>query len=90
MEPSPAASLSAPPEGAAPPERAAPGGLPPDPGCDQRSLLLAALGPSPVDLDTLARATGLGARDIRVLLLELDLAGEIVRHGAHLVSRAVA
>lgn len=90
MEPSPVGSLSAPPEGVAPPERAAPGGLPPDPGCDQRSLLLAALGPSPVDLDTLARATGLGARDIRVLLLELDLAGEIVRHGAHLVSRAVA
>ena len=31
----------------------------------------------------------LGAREIRVLLMELDLAGEIVRHGHQLVSRAV-
>ena len=54
-----------------------------------RTRVLAALGPHPIDVDTLARAAGLGARDVRVLLLELDLAGEILRHGSQLVSRAV-
>lgn len=55
----------------------------------EKARVLAALGPHPVDIDTLARATGLGAREVRVLLLDLDLAGEIVRHGSQLVSRAV-
>lgn len=64
--------------------------LSPDPGERERARLLAALGPSPVDVDTLTRTTGLGAREVRVLLLELDLAGEIHRHGAQLVSRAVS
>jgi DNA processing protein len=49
--------------------------------------VLAALGPHPVDIDELARAAGLGAREMRVLLMELDLAGEITRHGYQLVSR---
>ena len=53
-----------------------------------RARVLAALGPHPVDIDTLARATTLGAREVRIALLELDLAGEIARHGAQLVSRA--
>jgi len=53
-----------------------------------RERVLAALGPHPVDVDELARVTSLGAREIRILLLELDLAGEITRHGAQLVSRS--
>lgn len=53
-----------------------------------RARVLSALGPHPVDIDELARVTALGARDVRVLLLELDLAGDIVRHGQQLVSRA--
>lgn len=50
--------------------------------------VLAALGPHPIDIDELARATALGAREMRVLLMELDLAGEITRHGFQLVSRS--
>ena len=78
--------------GALPPPDAAPSPpayAPADPGDAERARVLAALGPHPVDVDGLARATGLGAREIRILLLELDLAGEIIRHGAQLVSRAV-
>ena len=70
-----------------------PAGSPPlDPSCElddaARARVLSALGPHPVDIDELARVTDLGARDVRVLLLELDLAGDIVRHGQQLVSRA--
>lgn len=49
--------------------------------------VLDVLGPHPVDLDEIARATGLPIRDVRVALLELDLQGLIERHGHHLVSR---
>jgi DNA processing protein len=48
--------------------------------------LLEALGPAPVDVDELARATGLTPRAIQIALLELALAGRIERHGHHLVS----
>ncbi|HRY08213.1 MAG TPA: DNA-processing protein DprA [Hyphomicrobiaceae bacterium] len=54
---------------------------------DDRSLVLEALGPAPVDVDALMRATGLDTRALNVILMELDLAGRIVRHGAGLVSR---
>lgn len=53
-----------------------------------RALVLDALGPAPVDVDSLMRATGLGVRAINVVLMELDLAGRVVRHGRQLVSRA--
>lgn len=52
-----------------------------------RSRVLAALGPAPVDMDALMRATGLPPRALAVILMELDLAGRIVRHGSGLVSR---
>jgi DNA processing protein len=45
------------------------------------------LGPAPVDIDWLARATGLDIRSVRIALLELALADRIERHGAQLVSR---
>jgi DNA processing protein len=51
-----------------------------------RERLLGALGPAPVDVDELARATGLPPRAIQIALLELALAGRIERHGHHLVS----
>jgi DNA processing protein len=55
----------------------------------ERAQVLAALGPHPIDIDEVVRATALGVRDVRILLMELDLAGEITRHGHQLVSRAV-
>ena len=45
-----------------------------------------ALGPHPVEVDEIARATGLSIRDVRILLIDLDLHGVIERHGNQLVS----
>jgi DNA processing protein len=87
-------------EGLGPAFLAAPGGLPhggtrlPSPPREapqtpdgDREKLLAALGPAPVDIDELGRATGLPARAIQIALLELALAGRVERHGHQLVSR---
>jgi DNA processing protein len=51
-----------------------------------RARLLAALGPAPVDVDELGRATGLSSRAIQIALLELALAGRVERHGHQMVS----
>ncbi|HEX6001472.1 MAG TPA: DNA-processing protein DprA [Hyphomicrobiaceae bacterium] len=61
---------------------------PPLPGllASDRDRLLDALGPAPVAVDELTRATGLPSRTIQIALLELALAGRIERHGHHLVS----
>jgi DNA processing protein len=59
---------------------------PPLIGGSDRDRVLVALGPHPVPIDDLARATELGARELRVILMELDLAGRIERHGHGLVS----
>ncbi len=55
-------------------------------GDEDRDRVLAALGPAPVDLDSLSRATGLSARALQIALIELSLAGRIERHGQQLVS----
>ena len=52
----------------------------------ERARVLAALGPAPVDIDELARATGLSTRTMRIALLELSLAGRVEHHGHQLVS----
>ena len=48
------------------------------------------LGPSPVSLDELARAADLPIRDVRRVVLELEIAGRIERHGGGLVSLLMA
>ncbi len=53
-----------------------------------RERLLEALSPAPIDIDTLSRTTNLSVRDVNIILLELDLAGRIIRHGQQLVSLA--
>ena len=55
-----------------------------------RDRLVEALGPAPIDIDELARSTGLPVRAIHALLMELDLAGRIERHGGQLVSLLTA
>jgi DNA processing protein len=69
--------------------------LEPDPDADlQPSLpteaaqlvVLQALGPAPVSIDELARATGLTIRALRAVLIELALAGRIEHQGAQLVA----
>jgi len=52
----------------------------------ERELILGALGPSPVDIDELIRTTGVATRKVHIVLLELDLAGRLQRHGQQLVS----
>jgi DNA processing protein len=54
---------------------------------DPQAHVLAWLGPAPITIDELVRAAGLPARDVQAVLLELDLAGRLVRHGLNLVSR---
>lgn len=58
----------------------------PEPSNGDRQRVLAALGPHPADVDDIGRATGLSARAVRLVLVELDLAGRVERHGQHLVS----
>lgn len=52
-----------------------------------RDKVLAALGPHPIEVDEILRATGLDARAVQIALMELDLAGRIERHGSQLVSK---
>lgn len=59
---------------------------PPELTNDDRGRVLAALGPHPVDIDEIGRASNLSARAVRLVLIELDLAGHIERHGQQLVS----
>ena len=60
---------------------------PPLLGESDRQRVLSALGPAPIDIDALMRATDLPPRALNVVLMELDLAGRIVRHGGGLISR---
>jgi DNA processing protein len=55
-----------------------------DPGVRGRIVTL--LGPSPVSLDDLIRMSGLSPTLVRTVLLELELAGRLERHGGGLVS----
>ncbi|MEO1543185.1 MAG: DNA-processing protein DprA [Pseudomonadota bacterium] len=45
-----------------------------------------AIGPAPIEIDEIVRATQLPARQVRTIILELDLAGTIEHHGANMVS----
>jgi DNA processing protein len=71
---------------AVPKQVAAPPVAPPLSGGDVERVF-GAMGPAPVNMDELARATGLHIRTVQVAVLELTLAGRVERHGAHLVSR---
>ncbi len=62
---------------------------PTDVATGDRKTVLEALGPAPIGVDDLVRTTGLDARAVKVVLLELDLAGRLERHGGQRVSLAV-
>jgi DNA processing protein len=61
---------------------------PPDrePDSSDRARIIALLGPSPVGLDDLIRMTATSPAVVRAVLLELELAGKLERHGGGLVS----
>lgn len=59
------------------------GGEPPD---DQRTRIISLLGPAPVSVDDLVRLSQSSPATVRIVLLELELAGRLERHGGGLVS----
>ena len=83
-----AAPRAVPPVAAAPPATAKSGQpAPPHTSTDgDYARVAAALGPHPVDVDALVRATELTIRAVHIALMELDLEGRIERHGSQLVS----
>lgn len=61
-------------------------GMAPEPAESDRDRIIEALGPTPVEIDEIIRFTGVSARLVQVILLELDLAGRIERHPGQRVS----
>lgn len=58
----------------------------PDPESHDRDQIVSLLGPTPVSIDDLIRISGLPPAVLRMVLLELELAGRLERHGGGLVS----
>ena len=65
----------------APPTPAAP-----EPGPAERNRIVELLGPTPISIDDLVRLAGQSAALVRIVLLELEVAGRLQRHGGGLVS----
>lgn len=57
-----------------------------EPRADDRARIIELLGPSPVSLDDLVRIAGASPAIVRTILLELELAGRLERHGGGMVS----
>lgn len=57
-----------------------------EPGDDERSRIVALLGPVPTTTDDLVRLSRTSPAIVRMVLLELELAGRLERHGGALVS----
>jgi DNA processing protein len=57
-----------------------------DPDAGDRARIVDLLGPTPILLDDLIRMAGASPAIVRTVLLELELAGRLERHGGGLVS----
>jgi DNA processing protein len=57
-----------------------------EPAADQRTRVIGLLGPTPVPIDDLIRLSGSSPAVVRTVLLELELAGRLERHGGAMVS----
>ena len=57
-----------------------------EPHASDRARIIDLLGPTPVLLDDLVRMAGASPATVRIVLLELELAGRLERHGGGLVS----
>ena len=68
------------------PERAVTSALDNEPGEDERSRIVALLGPTPAAIDDLVRLSRTSPAIVRAVLLELEIAGRLERHGGGLVS----
>jgi DNA processing protein len=58
----------------------------PEPGSEERNRIVELLGPTPVSIDNLIRLAGRSPATMRIVLLELEVAGRLRRHGGGLVS----
>src|SRR5262249_19418294 len=58
----------------------------PDPLAAERQRVVGLLGPTPVLIDDLIRMAGISPAILRMVLLELELAGRLERHGGGMVS----
>jgi DNA processing protein len=67
----------------APDREAAPGA---EPALDERSRIIGLLSPAAVLIDDLVRLSATSPRIVRMVLLELEIAGRLERHGGGLVS----
>lgn len=63
-----------------------PGPLDAEPGEDERLRIIGLLGPAPVSIDDLVRLSQSSPAIVRTVLLELEIAGRLTRHGGGLVS----
>jgi DNA processing protein len=52
----------------------------------ERARIIDLLSPTPISLDDLIRMTDASPASVRVVLLELELAGRLERHGGGMVS----
>jgi DNA processing protein len=59
---------------------------PAEPDNSDRGRVMEGLGPVPTEIDEIIRHTGVPARTVRVILLELDLAGRLEHHPGNRVS----
>ena len=57
-----------------------------EPASGERKRIVSLLGPTPVGIDDLVRLSGSSPAAVRTILLELELAGRLERHGGGLVS----
>ena len=58
----------------------------PEPATTDRARIVGLLGPTPVSIDDLVRLSNSSPAIVRTVLLELDIAGRLERHGGGLVS----
>ena len=68
------------------PEPNTPGPLDVEPAGDERARITDLLGPTPVSIDDLVRLSHTSPAIVRTVLLELEIAGRLERHGGSLVS----
>jgi DNA processing protein len=61
-----------------------------EPSSDNRSRIANLLGPTPASIDDLIRLSGCSAAIVRTVLLELELAGRLERHGDGMISLMVS
>jgi DNA processing protein len=59
-----------------------------EPAPDERARIVALLGPAPLSIDDLVRLSESSPAVVRMVLLELEIAGRLERHGGGLVSLA--